>query len=164
MRRQSHIKINGTCESTGLLIEHQCDHSWGLCVCTPVDKSSAPGLVGESAGFRTRRDARYNRAVVPWWWTDCSPGDPHCGGTQNPQIHPQLRARPPGFTAVCRRSGPDGCVGRRTAERGPEVRREGREQYARVCGGSVCQDLPWMLYPGHGACCLVSLPGASVRV
>lgn len=31
----------------------------------------------KTAGFRTRRDARYNRAVVPCWWTDCSPGDSH---------------------------------------------------------------------------------------
>lgn len=27
-----------------------------------------------SAGLRTRRDARYNRAVVPWWRRDLSPG------------------------------------------------------------------------------------------
>lgn len=38
---------------------------------------------GKTAGFRTGRDARYNRVVVPWWRRDCNPGGSHCGGVQN---------------------------------------------------------------------------------
>lgn len=42
------------------------------------------------AGFRTRRDARYNRAVVPWWWRDCSPGGSLWWGTKY-YIYPRIQ-------------------------------------------------------------------------
>lgn len=66
-----------------------CYHCGGLSCSerTEVDASSQierTPVGGKAAELRTRREARYNRAVVPWWWTDCNPGDSHCGGIQKP--------------------------------------------------------------------------------
>lgn len=51
-----------------------------------------------SAGLRTRRDARYNRAVVPWWRRDLSPGGSHRGGLLNAKFSPVAGA---GVTVCC---------------------------------------------------------------
>lgn len=84
----------------------------------------------EATGFRTRGEARYNRAVVPWWRTDCYPGEPLCGRIQTPRSPPLLppaartRAAVVFSPGTCWTRYPDGYAAgiRRTAASGLEVK------------------------------------------
>lgn len=88
-----------------------------------------------SAGLRTRRDARYNRAVVPWWRRDLNPGGSHRGGLLNAKFSPRAGAR---VTTRCTSESRKFVRSERRLERSRrrrierEVWREAGEQYARV--------------------------------
>ena len=80
---------------------------------------------GKSAGFRTRRDARYNRAVVPWWWrrTDRSSGDSQWGGHTKTIINPQPGAETQ-FPECARAGGRGGTEADSSACTGGKTRRD----------------------------------------